>query len=75
MTDVFTSCAREDLALAANAFVIGAAATTADHRIIYGATTGALNYHADGDGAGAAVQFAIVGMGLALTSADFVGGP
>lgn len=62
-------------ALAANAFVIGSAATTAEHRIIYDATTGALFYDADGDGAGAAVQFATLGTGLALTSADFVGGP
>lgn len=61
--------------LAANAFVIGPAATTADHRIIYDATTGALYYDADGDGAGAAVQFAALGTGLALTNADFVGGP
>ena len=62
-------------ALAANAFVIGSAATTADHRIIYDATTGALFYDADGDGAGAAMQFATLGAGLALTNADFVGGP
>ncbi len=61
--------------LAANAFVIGAAATTADHRIIYDATTGALYYDADGDGVGAAVQFATLGTGLALTNPDFVGGP
>jgi Ca2+-binding RTX toxin-like protein len=61
--------------LAANVFVIGAAATTADHRIIYDATTGALYYDADGNGAGAAVQFATLGTGLALTNADFVGGP
>ena len=61
--------------LAANAFVIGAAATTADHRIIYDPVTGALYYDADGDGAVAAVQFATLGTGLALTNADFVGGP
>lgn len=61
--------------LAANAFVIGSAASTADHRIIYDATTGALYYDADGDGAGVALQFATLGTGLALTNADFVGGP
>lgn len=61
--------------LAANAFVIGAAAADADDRIIYDPTTGALYYDADGDGAGAAVQFATLGTGLALTNADFVGGP
>jgi serralysin len=54
--------------LVASAFVIGSAATTADHRIIYDAV-------ADGDGAGAAVQFATLGTGLVLTAPDFVGGP
>ncbi len=62
-------------ALAANAFAIGAVATTVDHRIIYDAATGALYYDVDGDGAGAAVQFATLTPGLALTAADFVGGP
>jgi Ca2+-binding RTX toxin-like protein len=61
--------------LAANAFVIGAAAADADDRIIYDPATGALWYDADGDGGGAAVQFATLATGLALTSADFVGGP
>lgn len=61
--------------LAASAFVIGAAAADADDRIIYDPTTGALWYDADGDGAGAAVQFATLATGLALTNADFVGGP
>jgi VCBS repeat-containing protein len=71
--DIFTAIGLGTLA--ANAFAIGAAATTADHRIIYDAATGALYYDADGDGAGAAVQFATLGTGLALTNADFVGGP
>jgi serralysin len=61
--------------LAANVFVIGAAAADADDRIIYDPATGALWYDADGDGGGAAVQFATLATGLALTSADFVGGP
>ncbi len=56
-------------------FVIGSAASSADHRILYDASTGALSYDADGDGAGAAVQFAILSPGLALTAADFIGGP
>lgn len=60
-------------ALASSAFVIGAAAADSDDRIIYDAATGALYYDADGDGAGAAVQFASLAPGLALTTADFVG--
>lgn len=54
---------------------IGSAAADADDYIIYDPTTGALYYDADGDGAGAAVQFATLGTGLALTFNDFVGGP
>lgn len=59
-------------ALAANAFTLGTAATTADHRIIYNAATGQLYYDADGNGAGARAQFAAVTAGLALTSLDFL---
>ncbi|MEQ1954066.1 calcium-binding protein [Mesorhizobium sp. CN2-181] len=58
--------------LAANAFHIGAAATTTDHRIVYDVATGALSYDADGSGAGAAIRFATLSTGLALTNADFV---
>jgi Ca2+-binding RTX toxin-like protein len=47
--------------LAGDRFVLGAAATT-----------GALSYVADGDGTGAAVQFAQIATGQALTSADFL---
>ncbi|MEP9400493.1 calcium-binding protein [Sphingomonas sp. VNH70] len=58
--------------LAAGAFRIGTAAQDADDRILYDSATGALYYDADGNGAGAAVQFATIGTGLALTHADFV---
>jgi serralysin len=59
--------------LAASAFTIGATAADADDRIIYNSATGALLYDADGDGVGAAVQFATLTSGLALTNADFFG--
>jgi Ca2+-binding RTX toxin-like protein len=70
---VFTALAPG--ALAAGAFHVvagGSAAGDADDRIIYNATNGALWYDADGTGAGAAVFFAQVSAGLALTSADFL---
>ena len=58
-------------ALAAGAFRIGTAAQDADDRIIYDSTTGALYFDADGNGAGAQVQFANLSNGLALTANDF----
>ena len=59
-------------ALSANAFVIGSGAAEADDRIIYDSATGALYYDADGNGAGAAVQFATMSPGLAMTASEFV---
>jgi Ca2+-binding RTX toxin-like protein len=47
------------------------AAQDADDRIIYDTGTGKLFYDFDGSGAGAAVQFAQLAAGLALTNADF----
>jgi|GEM_PF-606993 len=59
-------------ALAASAFHIGAEANDASDRIIYDSGTGALFYDSDGStGAAAAIQFASLGTGLALTEADF----
>ena len=63
-------------ALAAGAFHSGIinTATQVDDRIIYNTSTGGLFYDADGTGASAAVQIAIIGTNnhAALTNADFV---
>lgn len=64
-----------DGAPVASAFVTGSTAADADDRIIYDPITGALHYDADRTGAGAAVQFATIDPGIALTNADFVVGP
>lgn len=57
--------------LSSDAFYIGAAAHDASDRIIYNSKSGALLYDADGNGAGAAQQFAQLEPGLHLTKADF----
>ena len=58
--------------LGAAAFRTGSAAADADDRIIYNSATGALLFDADGVGGAAAVQFATMSPGLALTNADFI---
>ena len=57
--------------LAASAFTVGAAATTAAQHIIYNAATGALYYDPDGLGGAAQTQFATLTTGLALTHNSF----
>ena len=59
-------------ALAANQFVIAAAAMDGKDRIIYNNATGALYYDADGNGGGGQVQFAKVSTGLAMTHNNIV---
>lgn len=66
---VFTALAGG--ALAAGAFGIGMTAADADDRIFYDPTSGGLFYDADGNGAAAAVQFALLNSGLSLTHTDF----
>ncbi len=50
--------------------VLGTAAADADDRIIYNPLNGRLFYDADGNGAGARVQFAEIGAGLSLQASD-----
>ena len=62
-------------ALAASAFVANATgtATTADHRIVYNTTTGALTFDSNGGlVAGGITQFATLAAGLSMTEADFI---
>ena len=71
-TGIFSALTKTG-ALAATAFTAGSSATTAAHRIIYTASSGALLYDADGTGSVAPVQFATLqSVSGTLTSADFV---
>ena len=69
--DAFTGLAAGG-GLDPNVFVNGTAAQDADDRIIYDGTTGALYYDADGNGAGAAIQFATLTGAPAITASDFL---
>jgi Ca2+-binding RTX toxin-like protein len=66
---VFTGLAEGGLNAAA--FRTGTAAQDADDRIIYNPATGALLFDVDGNGAQAAVQFAILPVELSVSHADF----
>ena len=57
--------------LAVSAFVIGASASTASQRVLFNAVSGVLSYDSDGNGALAAVDFAKLTPGLALTNTSF----
>ena len=54
-----------------NAFFAGTAAHDADDRIIYDNATGNLFYDADGNGATAAVLFAVLDSHPVITASDF----
>jgi Ca2+-binding RTX toxin-like protein len=68
---VFTKLANTGTLGANNFKVIGSAPLDADDFILYDKASGYLYYDADGSGAGAAVKFALVGVNLSLTYADF----
>jgi Ca2+-binding RTX toxin-like protein len=69
-TGIFTALGTGTLS--ASRFVVGTAALDSADRIIYNKTTGVLSYDADGSGAGAAIQFAVLTNKATLTNADFV---
>lgn len=66
---IFT--ALSDGNLNASEFGIGSSAANSSIHVFYNSATGGLYYDADGNGTGAAIQFATLSKNLALTSADF----
>ncbi|BAQ67006.1 PD40 domain-containing protein [Geminocystis sp. NIES-3709] len=58
--------------LPVNQFRVGSSATTSSQRFIYNSSNGAFFFDVDGNGATAAVQFATLNTGLALTNADIL---
>lgn len=58
--------------LNAAAFRSGAAAADADDRIIYNPATGQVLFDADGNGPGAAIQFALIATGLNIGHDEFI---
>jgi Ca2+-binding RTX toxin-like protein len=70
---LFTTLALGNLAATAFAANATGATTTAAQKIIYNTATGALYYDADGNGVGAAIQFATLGSVThpTITNADF----
>jgi Ca2+-binding RTX toxin-like protein len=58
--------------LAGTAFKLGAATTTAAHRIVYNQATGELFYDADGTGSAAQIKFAVIANQAQLSAANFL---
>ncbi len=58
--------------LAPNQFVTGSKALDTNDHVIYNKATGALLFDADGTGAKAAIQFALLAKGLSLSAGDFL---
>lgn len=69
---IFTALGEAGHKISSAEFRIGTAAQDATDHIIYNSSTGALFYDADGSGGAAAQKFAVIGSGLALSSADFL---
>ncbi|WP_198411735.1 calcium-binding protein [Microvirga flavescens] len=68
--DVFSAITKLG-SLKASTFYVGAKAHDRDDRIIYNKNTGVISYDADGSGKGAAIAFAQVVKGTALSAKDF----
>ena len=58
--------------LSAARFHVGTAATQSSHRIIYDSSDGQLYYDADGSGPIAAIRFARLAAGLALSNTNII---
>lgn len=71
LSSTFTQLTSRGVLTAKN-FVVAATAADSNDYLVYNKITGALLYDADGSGAGAATQIAVLGVNLALTHADFV---
>ncbi len=69
---IFKKVGKANTVLKAGAFTTGKAARDSSDRIIYDKETGALYYDPDGTGSKAAVQFAKVAAGLAMTHKEFL---